>query len=168
MNNAAASERVSCVYFMCFLCFLVVFLLSFLGRTLDVRPPARLKGERNEIEKLMAGWCVTTCSPNFIWEAACRTVGETLTIGTGVVRQTRTARTKDQAGTTNTNHARHPKRTRPKRGNQNRRESITLHLWRTVFIRPSAYRKRMLPDRGLREVIQAENFWMSMISGCRN
>jgi hypothetical protein len=30
-------------------------------RTFDVRPPARLKGERNEIEKLMAGWCVTTC-----------------------------------------------------------------------------------------------------------
>jgi hypothetical protein len=29
--------------------------------TFDVRPPARLKGERNEIEKLMAGWRVTTC-----------------------------------------------------------------------------------------------------------
>ena len=80
----------------------------------------------------MAGWCDTTCSPNLIWEVRCRTVGETLTIETGVVWQTRTARTKDQAGTTDTNHARHLKWTHPKRGNQNRRESITLHLWRTI------------------------------------
>jgi hypothetical protein len=31
-------------------------------RTFDVRPPARLKEERNEIEMLVAGWCVMTCS----------------------------------------------------------------------------------------------------------
>ena len=28
---------------------------------LDVRPPARLKGKWNELEKLMAGWCATAC-----------------------------------------------------------------------------------------------------------
>src|SRR5688572_13252362 len=30
--------------------------------TLDVRPPARLKGGRSEIEVLMAGWRATACS----------------------------------------------------------------------------------------------------------
>ena len=40
----------------------MAWIASILCRTLKVRPPARLKGERNEIEKLLAGWRVTTCS----------------------------------------------------------------------------------------------------------
>jgi len=39
-----------------------VFISIFFSRTFDVRPPARLKGERNEIEKLVAGWCDSICS----------------------------------------------------------------------------------------------------------
>jgi hypothetical protein len=35
--------------------------IHFLGPTLNVRPLGRLKGERNAIEKLMPGWCATTC-----------------------------------------------------------------------------------------------------------
>ncbi len=41
--------------------------------TLDVRPPARLKGEGNEIEKLMAGGCVkTSISSLHRWAAVLR------------------------------------------------------------------------------------------------
>jgi hypothetical protein len=38
------------------------------GRTFDVRPPARLKGDRNEFEKLVVGWCATTCWGFFLSE----------------------------------------------------------------------------------------------------
>lgn len=36
--------------------------LSHSYRTSNVRPPARLKGERNEVEMLMTGWRATACS----------------------------------------------------------------------------------------------------------
>jgi len=41
----------------------LIVLCMILLSPLDVRPPARLNREKNEIEKLMAGWCATaSCS----------------------------------------------------------------------------------------------------------
>ena len=94
---------------------------SIFQPTLDVRPPARLKGERNEIEKLMAGWCVTTCWLILILAFAVNPVGQFLAIRWTQDRQTRKARTSRTLDLSDRNHA--GARTRRSKNPRIRRDS---------------------------------------------